>query len=89
MPAKTKPFDPATTDELVQLGRGRCAWTVRRKHGNPALVWAANQRQAAAILASKPGWVGLIVSVVRNYEAENMTPRPQTWSQFIGQGGGQ
>lgn len=85
-----KPFDPSETEQIVAIAHGQAkrAWEITHKRGGNALVWAVSSRQACAIDRSyRPE---LEIALVRvNHHAENMHPKPLTWSEFIAMGGGQ
>ena len=63
------------------------AWTVKTSKGR-AIVYASNRPQAAAIY-SKDYPTNKITGISPNYHAQNMHPRPSSWSEFIARGGGQ
>lgn len=61
------------------------AWTIKTPRSK-ALVYASNKRQAAAIYSEQhPGQQ--IKGISPNYHAQNMHPRPSSWSEFIARGG--
>lgn len=68
------------------------AWTVRvKEYASPRLVYASSARQAAAITTAQPcdccGKTPRIVSIRPNYHAQNMHPRPASWTDYLMQGG--
>lgn len=83
---KLQPYDPAELDNVAAIAHGSArAWTVRTGKG-PELVWAISRAQAAAITSKKGATIS---GISPNYHAQNMTPRPADWSEFIAMGGEQ
>ncbi len=63
------------------------AWTIRTITGR-ALIYATTRQQAAALYTkSHPG--AKIKGISPNYHAQNMKPRPESWSEYVARGGGQ
>ena len=83
-----QPYNPNEEDEIVAIatGKPRRAWTIQTSKGQYMLVWAMNGRQAAAIARHKASQA-TIRSVRPNYHAQNMTPKPFSWSEYVTMGG--